>query len=189
MSELRGQGKQFEQWKEEARKLAKGELHRHASVSRNNRHKCKNCFCCAAMAVEDEQAREQAQETIPCFSAMQSEEWQVYMRPGSTTYCYVTDGINIAYVQWGSMCTQGVSTVHKPDSNVGTGFKLAEQITLDSVRAAMHCVAPSWASKKERESVRKYRDWNEFQRAGSFNGELVRVVFKGRESGRKKGDA
>lgn len=41
----------FETWKEQARRLPIEELKRHASVSANNRHKCQECFCCAALEV------------------------------------------------------------------------------------------------------------------------------------------
>jgi hypothetical protein len=38
----------------EARKLPSYELRRHASVSTDNRHRCEDCFCCAALTVLEE---------------------------------------------------------------------------------------------------------------------------------------
>lgn len=38
----------------EARKLPTVDLLRHASVSTNNRHRCEDCFCCAALTVMEE---------------------------------------------------------------------------------------------------------------------------------------
>jgi hypothetical protein len=37
-----------------ARALPSDELRRHASVSQQNRHRCSDCFCCAAWEVLDE---------------------------------------------------------------------------------------------------------------------------------------
>lgn len=34
-----------------ARKLPSRELRRHASVSLSNKHRCEDCFCCAALTV------------------------------------------------------------------------------------------------------------------------------------------
>ncbi len=38
----------------EARKLPDYDLRRHASVSTDNRHRCEDCFCCAALTVLEE---------------------------------------------------------------------------------------------------------------------------------------
>lgn len=37
-----------------ARQLPTVDLERHASVSRNNHHRCTDCFCCAAWTVLEE---------------------------------------------------------------------------------------------------------------------------------------
>jgi hypothetical protein len=42
----------------EARKLDSKELNRHASVSTSNRHRCMDCFCCAALTVLEERKGE-----------------------------------------------------------------------------------------------------------------------------------
>jgi hypothetical protein len=39
-----------------AQSLATSELKRHAAVSAENRHRCQDCFCCAAWAVLEERA-------------------------------------------------------------------------------------------------------------------------------------
>jgi hypothetical protein len=39
-----------------ARALGSAELKRHAAVSAENRHRCQDCFCCAAWAVLEERA-------------------------------------------------------------------------------------------------------------------------------------
>lgn len=38
----------------EARKLPTSDLTRHALVSTRNRHRCEDCFCCAALTVLEE---------------------------------------------------------------------------------------------------------------------------------------
>lgn len=37
----------FEDWKIQARYMPFNEAVRHAGVSKNNRHACRECFCCA----------------------------------------------------------------------------------------------------------------------------------------------
>lgn len=110
---------------------------------------------------------------------LKAEGWQVWMRNDSATkrpaqYCFVTDGTHIAYVQWGDSYQTKVSTVHKPNKQSGTGFGIAEEITPKTVREAMICIAPSWASR-DLHSVRKYANWNEYHHANSFNEELFQV--------------
>lgn len=39
----------FAEQLKEARKLDTKELKRHASVSTDNRHECRSCFCCACL--------------------------------------------------------------------------------------------------------------------------------------------
>ena len=108
---------------------------------------------------------------------MKAQGWQVYARPNGHTereYCYVTDGIHIAYVQW-SDGRPHVSTVHVPNRESGTGFQFADTITPQTIRLAMDCIEPSWARARERGSVRKYKDWNQFHQSNSFNSELTEV--------------
>jgi hypothetical protein len=109
---------------------------------------------------------------------MKSQGWKVYQRLTQITYrgenCYCTDGTNIAYVQW----TDGrpsVSTVHYPNKQTGTGFQFADRITAETVSKAMGCLAPSWARQSEVASARKYKNWEAFHTANSFNAELVEV--------------
>lgn len=104
---------------------------------------------------------------------MKAEGWKVYKR-GKGEYCFVTDGTRIAYVQW-SHSEPKVSTVHKPNHTTGTGFSFAESITPEIISRAMSCIAPSWAKNSEIESVKKYRDWNEFHNENSWNQGLKEV--------------
>lgn len=45
---------QWAEWKRQAARLPLAEIRRHASVSRDNRHSCRECFCCAAAEVLSE---------------------------------------------------------------------------------------------------------------------------------------
>lgn len=105
---------------------------------------------------------------------MQEQGWKVYARGEKFTYCYCTDGVNIAYVQWSDGRPQ-VGTVHIPNKTTGTGFRYADDITPSTVRGAMITVTPHWADAKDLASVRKYKDWNEFHKSNSFNAQLVEV--------------
>ena len=110
---------------------------------------------------------------------MKAQGWRVYQRPikgiSRGEYCYCTDGKNIAYAQWSDGRPQ-VSTVHKPNRTTGGGFQFDDHITPDIIRKAMSCIAPSWARPGAIQSVIKYKDWEEFHKANSFNAELVEVL-------------
>lgn len=105
---------------------------------------------------------------------MKAEGWKVYTRDRAE-YCYCTDGTNIAYVQWSNLGDR-VTTVHKPNRTTGTGFSIAETITPQTIRTALQMFAPNWADSKDRRSVRKYKDWEEFHHADSFNAQLREVT-------------
>jgi len=47
-----------------ARRLSTVELRRHAAVSRDNGHRCRDCFCCAAWTVLEARARGEEGEPI-----------------------------------------------------------------------------------------------------------------------------
>lgn len=102
---------------------------------------------------------------------MKAQGWHVYARKDNFEYCYCTDGTHIAYVQWSDGRPQ-VSTVHMPNEQTGTGFQFADKITPELIRLAMGCVAPSWANERDRSSVRKYKNWDEFHQSNSFNSQL-----------------
>lgn len=86
---------------------------------------------------------------------------------GVKTYGYFTDGTRIGYIQRTAYfdCYE-TSTVHIPNKTTGTGFGLEPlaEITRESLTPAF-MTAPSWASTTDRESVRKYKDWDAFNHA------------------------
>lgn len=113
------------------------------------------------------------------IAMMKAQGWKVYQRRSNATYkgeyCYTTDGVNIAYVQW-SDGRPSVSTVHYPNKQTGTGFHFADRITAETVSKAMSTVAPSWARLSDVSSVCKYKDWEEFHESNSFNAELMEAI-------------
>jgi hypothetical protein len=48
---------QWLEWKRQSARLPLSEIRRHASVSTDNRHSCRECFCCAAVEVLREATR------------------------------------------------------------------------------------------------------------------------------------
>lgn len=106
---------------------------------------------------------------------IKSAGYRVFVRPGRSpvTYCFYTDGKRIGYAQWGNR--EHVSTVHKPCRECGTGFHYADQINPETIKGALFAYAPDWAYSRERNAVRKYRDWDEYVNASKFNGELTEV--------------
>ena len=105
---------------------------------------------------------------------MKTEGFRVFIRKEKSEYCYCTDGTSICYVQWSDGRPQ-VSTVHYPNKHTGTGFQFADRITPATLRDTMKTIAPSWARSGDFESVRKYKNWNDFHKSNSFNSELKEV--------------
>ena len=113
--------------------------------------------------------------TTAYIEMMKAQGWAVYVRSSNPTYCYVTDGTNICYVQW-SDNREMVSSVHMPNKTTGTGYGLFDRITPENVRQAMLTLSPNWASGRDRQSVRKYKDWDEFHGKDSFNSKLFQAA-------------
>lgn len=100
--------------------------------------------------------------------------FSVYMRNPDDTYCYYTDDNNqIGYAQW-SDCRQYVTSVHKANSTSGTGFRVADAITESTLLAALATYTPHWAVR-DASSVKKWRDWEEFQTSSAWQCGFSRV--------------
>jgi hypothetical protein len=101
--------------------------------------------------------------------------YQVFMttNPHFQTYCFYVDGNNIGYMENG-LGGLTLSSVHMPNRQTGTGFRMGEGnvvLTRGCLNKAF-AAAPSWASSSDRESVRKYSTLEEFLKNHST---LVRV--------------
>ena len=86
---------------------------------------------------------------------LKAEGLQVYGPEKLTTYVWFTDGERIGYAQYSDMEGVKYSTVHKANTTTGTGFHAQD------AKAALG-FAPHGAS--DTSTVRKYRDFAEFQR-------------------------
>ncbi len=99
------------------------------------------------------------------YALIQSLGFDVYLPTArNATWCYYTDGKRIGYAQWGHFdCS--TSSVHMPNRQTGTGFKIGEDVTPATLRDAIACHAPNWASSADRAATRKYDDFAHFERA------------------------
>ena len=102
--------------------------------------------------------------------------YKVYMRKPNDQHCFVTDGTHIGYCQWGSYSLH-VSTVHLPNLRTGTGVVIANEITKETIKAAMFTHGPHWCNYKEySDSIKKYRDWEHYHNASKWNKSLNEVT-------------
>lgn len=88
------------------------------------------------------------------------------------TYCYITDGTNIGYMQsndWG--CALDFSTIHKPHSKNACGFSIAEDVLLKDVTKELIEQTfrnPDWANVKSygvgsnNQPIIKYASWEDY---------------------------
>ena len=103
-----------------------------------------------------------ARETIDAIKAC---GFDVYLpQTPRPTWLYFSDGNRIGYLQKGDFfgCFK-LSTVHIPNKQTGTGFHAGEidRIDKQSLLAAF-AYAPQWAIRRDRESVRKWPDIDQF---------------------------
>ena len=84
------------------------------------------------------------------------------------TWCYYTDleCKKIGYAQWGER--ESVSSVHKPHVDVGTGYRIADEITRNSLAKAINTICPNW-DRRNASFVKKYSDWDSFCSSQSRN--------------------
>lgn len=109
-------------------------------------------------------------------SIIKNAGYRVYMhKPQIDEFCFYTDGTRIGYAQWSGIRGPCVDSVHIPNIQTGTGFKVADEITPESLEEALACHAPDWAAPRDHASVRKYPNWEAFQSANDWNAELVEV--------------
>ena len=101
--------------------------------------------------------------------------YKVYMRKPSDTWCYYTNGTDIAYCQWSGFRGASVSTVHRPNTTTGTSFHIADNVSPETIRAALHCYVPSWASNRYLAATVKWSSWAAFHKADKFNSEYVEI--------------
>ena len=113
----------------------------------------------------------------------------VYVKPPvrhslPATYGYYTDGKRIAYFQIGHWGGVEISTVHIPNRQTGTGFRMVDATDrpTESQVGSGFAHSPHWAGLSDRESVQKFRDFEDFKNRSLFGGDLTLVTSDNLES-------
>lgn len=80
---------------------------------------------------------------------------------------FITDGKNVIYIEKDRFSgLWNISTTHQPNRTTGTGFRIAENVTdaklLSSIDLYLNTFAPTWASQKDIESVKKWETLEQF---------------------------
>lgn len=103
------------------------------------------------------------------------------------TYCYITDGINIGYMQsndWG--CALDFTTIHKPHSKNGCGFGIADDVPLDKVTKELIEQTfgnPRWANVRSygvgsnNKPIIKYASWEDYIK-NSLTGKISKEIVE-----------
>lgn len=115
------------------------------------------------------------------YRKIQDLGFDVYMRDPKDTYCYYTDGTQIGYVQEGRFEGYAISTVHVPNRQTGTGFRMvdhAPEITPVGLQAGF-AQYPSWARADQRSSVVKWRDIEHFLNSDSWRKGFRKMPVEG----------
>lgn len=84
---------------------------------------------------------------------------------GSENFFFLSDGVNIIYCQkLPHSDGYEISSVHKPNEKIGTGFRLHDYATLDTktIDNALQVFIPNWADRSDMEKVTKYSNLDEF---------------------------
>lgn len=71
--------------------------------------------------------------------------FRVFYTPSASTYLFAVIDGNIGYVQEAEGGGYKYSTVHKPNSETGTGFRFTEgELDIDTMRKCCKAHAPNW---------------------------------------------
>lgn len=102
--------------------------------------------------------------------------FRVYMRRTTDSWMIFTsqDGKRLGYLQEERLGGPlSISTVHKPNSQSGTGFSINQwvsDLTREELESGFRSI-PSWAGEYELRSVEKWKDISAFIAANAFNRE------------------
>ena len=105
------------------------------------------------------------------IDAVAAAGFDVWMRDLKDTYMLFTDGKNIGYLQNDRMAGYTISTVHKPNTTSGTGYQIERHVTTFTKEMLQNAFvrAPHWAYGRDIDSVRKYKDMDDYRAGNSFN--------------------
>lgn len=106
------------------------------------------------------------------IKAIADSGFDVYMREPQSTYLLFTDGTRIGYMQENRLGGLSLHTVHIPNSRMGTGLSVAEDLGVNDLTAETlskaFMLAPDWA-RGDVGTIRKWHSFASFQAANSFN--------------------
>ena len=103
------------------------------------------------------------------------------------TYCFITDGTNIGYMQandWGSALN--FTTIHKPHSKYGCGIGVANDVLLKYVTKELiertfrnHCWAnvESHGVGSNNKPIIKYASWEDYTK-NSITGKICKEIVE-----------
>jgi len=82
--------------------------------------------------------------------------YRVFINPKNNEYAFFSDGVKIGYVQECFGGEYSFSTVHKPDIQIGSAFRMTEGPINKENTEKCFLLAPDWASSSDCSKVRKY---------------------------------
>lgn len=92
------------------------------------------------------------------------------------TYCFITDGTNIGYMQANEF-GYGIcfSTVHKPNKKHGRAFGIADDVPLDKITKEL--IERTIDSKNIKTKIEKYTSWEDFTK-NSLTGKICEEIVE-----------
>jgi hypothetical protein len=92
------------------------------------------------------------------------------------TYCFITDGINIGYMQANEF-GYGIcfSTIHKPNKKHGNGFGIANNVPLDKITKEL--IERTIENKNSKAKVDKYTSWEDYTK-NSLTGKICEEIVE-----------
>lgn len=92
------------------------------------------------------------------------------------TYCYITDGTNIGYMQANDL-GYGIcfSTIHKPNKRHGNGFGIANNVPLDKITKEL--IERTIENKNSKAKVEKYTSWEDYTK-NSLTGKICEEIVE-----------
>ena len=92
------------------------------------------------------------------------------------TYCFITDGINIGYMQANEF-GYGIcfSTIHKPNKKHGNGFGIANNVPLD--KTTKELIERTIENKNSKAKVDKYTSWEDYTK-NSLTGKICEEIVE-----------
>ena len=91
--------------------------------------------------------------------------FQVLVPKKSKTFCIFSKDNKIGYCQIERGYAFSFSTVHKPNSKSGTGYRIHNDITIPTAKHAKDAfvLASHWANRKDVEIIVKYKSLDDYK--------------------------